>query len=54
MHTNLGRSLVCGIAALMSTHDLAAEPTSVVQGVGGQAPKQPQAAVTADGIVHLV
>ena len=54
MFTNLGRSLVCGIAVLISTHALGAEPTLVAQGAGGQAPKQPQAAVAADGTVHLV
>jgi hypothetical protein len=54
MLTKICRSLLYGLAVLMSTLALAAEPIVVARGADGQAPKQPQAAVATNGTVHLV
>lgn len=54
MYTKSWRSLVCVVAVFTSTYARASDPIVVAEGARGQAPKQPQAAVTADGTAHLV
>jgi len=46
--------IVLGWSALCAVTIEAAEPVIVAQGAGPRAPKQPQAAVSSDGTVHLV
>ena len=54
MNTKLFCRLTSCLTVLISTLAVAAEPVVVAHGSGGHAPKQPQAAVAADGVVHLV
>lgn len=54
MHLNLCRSLSLWFALVIVAPVFAAEPVLIATGAGDLAPKQPQAAVAADGIVHLV
>lgn len=55
MHTMLCRSLVCiATVLLISPYAHGSDPIVVAGEADGQAPKQPQAAVTAEGAVHLV
>jgi len=54
MHTKPALILFCGIAVLYSSHAFGSEPVVVAWGTGETAPKQPQAAVAADGAVHLI
>ena len=46
--------LVTGFASAFATMAVAANPVLIASGEGLQSPRQPQAAITADGSVHLV
>lgn len=54
MKSRLCRSLACWVVGLLTMPLLAAEPVVVATSAGGPSPKQPQAAVTTDGTVHLI
>lgn len=54
MHPILNCSIVCLLIGGATTSLVAAEPIVVASGEGREAPKQPQAAVSADGTVDLV
>lgn len=53
MTSRFGRRLICCVFGLFAAPALAAQPTPVTLGEG-QSPKQPQAAVAADGTVHVI
>jgi len=53
MKLNCCRNLTCGLVLLIMTPTFAAEPVVIAKGDGNQSPKQPQAALAADGTVHV-